>query len=278
MDAPAAGGANGETGGEAAAAMTVPRATMRLQLHRGFTFADATRLVPYLASLGISHLYASPILTARAGSMHGYDVVDPTRVNPELGGEPGLRSLVAALRNAGLGIIVDIVPNHMAVGGMENPWWSDVLQHGQASRYATFFDIDWNSADPALRGKVLAPFLGEPYGEALRSGAITLARSDDAARRSSGISTTGFRSATRIMPRSRHPRRMSTIRRRRRAGRGSMLCWSASITGLPRGAPQVTRSTGAASSTSTAWPRCGSKTMRCSKRRTRRCSVCIRRV
>jgi (1->4)-alpha-D-glucan 1-alpha-D-glucosylmutase len=152
---------------------------MRLQLHRGFTFADARRLVPYLASLGISHLYASPILTARAGSMHGYDVVDPTRVNPELGGEPGLRSLVAALRNAGLGIIVDIVPNHMAVGGMENPWWSDVLQHGQASRYATFFDIDWNSADPALRGKVLAPFLGEAYGEALRSGAITLARSDD---------------------------------------------------------------------------------------------------
>ena len=112
--------------------------------------------------------------------MHGYDVVDPTRVNPELGGEPGLRSLVAALRNAGLGIIVDIVPNHMAVGGMENPWWSDVLQHGQASRYATFFDIDWNSADPALRGKVLAPFLGDPYGEVLRSGAITLARNDDA--------------------------------------------------------------------------------------------------
>ena len=130
--------------------MTAPRATMRLQLHRGFTFADATRLVPYLASLGISHLYASPILTARAGSMHGYDVVDPTRVNPELGGEAGLRSLVAALRDAGLGIIVDIVPNHMAAGGMENAWWADVLQHGQASRYASFFDIDWNSADPGI--------------------------------------------------------------------------------------------------------------------------------
>ena len=160
--------------------MTAPRAPERLQLHSGFTFADATRLVPYLVSLGISHVYTSPILTARAGSMHGYDVVDPTQVNPELGGEAGLRSLVAALHDAGLGIIVDIVPNHMAAGGMENAWWADVLLHGQTSRYASFFDIDWNSADPALRDKVLAPFLGEPYGESLRSGAITLAREDGA--------------------------------------------------------------------------------------------------
>jgi malto-oligosyltrehalose synthase len=144
---------------------------MRLQLHRDFTFADATGLVPYAAALGISHLYSSPILAARAGSMHGYDVTDPTRVNPELGGEDGLRSLVAALRAAGLGLIVDIVPNHMAAGGMENPWWADVLRHGRASRYATFFDIDWD-----VHGKVLAPFLGEPYGEALRDGSITLAR------------------------------------------------------------------------------------------------------
>ena len=136
---------------------------MRLQLHRAFGFADAERLVPYFASLGISHLYVSPILTARAGSMHGYDVVDPTKVNPELGGEAGLRSLVATLRRAGLGIIVDIVPNHMAAGGMENPWWGDVLRHGRASRYANFFDIDWNNSDPCLRGKVLAPFLGDPY-------------------------------------------------------------------------------------------------------------------
>src|SRR5690348_9397030 len=119
--------------------MTVPRATMRLQLHRDFTFADATSLVPYLAALGVSHLYASPILTARPGSMHGYDVTDPSQVNPELGGEVGLRQLVKALRSAGLGLIVDIVPNHMAAGGVENPWWSDVLQHGRASQYATFF-------------------------------------------------------------------------------------------------------------------------------------------
>jgi malto-oligosyltrehalose synthase len=147
---------------------------MRLQLHRDFTFAEAARLVPYLVALGISHLYTSPILTARAGSTHGYDVTDPTRVNPELGGEAGLRRLVAALRGAGAGLIVDIVPNHMAAGGLENPWWGDVLRYGRASRYAKFFDIDWDSPDPALRAKVLAPFLGEPYGNALRDGKIIL--------------------------------------------------------------------------------------------------------
>ena len=156
--------------------MNVPRATMRLQLHRDFTFANAIQVVPYLAALGVSHAYVSPILTARLGSTHGYDVVDPTQVSAELGGEDGLRAFVAALRTAGLGIIVDIVPNHMAAGGMENPWWGDVLRHGRMSRYAHFFDIDWESTDPALHGKVLAPFLGDPYGEALRSGALTLER------------------------------------------------------------------------------------------------------
>jgi malto-oligosyltrehalose synthase len=153
---------------------------MRLQLHREFTFADARRLVPYIAKLGISHVYVSPVLTARPGSMHGYDVTDPTKVNPELGGEAGLRDMVAALRDAGLGLIVDIVPNHMAAGGLENPWWGDVLRHGSESRYANFFDIDWHSSDPTLHGKVLAPFLGEPYGETLRSGAITLVRENGA--------------------------------------------------------------------------------------------------
>ncbi len=149
---------------------------MRLQLHAGFTFADAAHLVPYLADLGVSHLYSSPILTARAGSLHGYDVVDPTRVNPELGGEAGLRDLVATLRAAGLGLIVDIVPNHMAVGGSDNEWWLDVLRHGPASRYAGYFDIDWNPVDPALRNKLLAPFLGQPYGEALQAGELQLAQ------------------------------------------------------------------------------------------------------
>jgi (1->4)-alpha-D-glucan 1-alpha-D-glucosylmutase len=149
---------------------------MRLQLHKEFTFADATSLVPYMVDLGISHVYSSPILTARAGSIHGYDVVDPTSVNPELGGESGLRDFVADLRAAGLGLIVDIVPNHMAVGGSDNPWWTDLLRHGRSSRYADFFDVDWETDDPDLRGKVLAPFLGRPYGDALKAAEIRLTR------------------------------------------------------------------------------------------------------
>src|SRR3984893_15023663 len=116
--------------------MNPPRATMRLQFHKGFTFDDAARQVSYLAALDVSHLYASPIMMARAGSMHGYDLGDAPRVNPELGDQQPFRRLVAALRHAGLGMIVDIVPNHMAVGGGDNAWWLDVLQHGAARRYA----------------------------------------------------------------------------------------------------------------------------------------------
>ena len=115
----------------------IPRATLRLQFHKDFTFADAERRVPYIASLGISHVYASPITKARAGSLHGYDVIDPTAVNPELGGEQALRSFVAALRDAGLGLIVDIVPNHMAAD-LANSWWVDVLRCGRAGPYAGF--------------------------------------------------------------------------------------------------------------------------------------------
>lgn len=154
--------------------MSRPRASYRLQLHAGFTFADAREQVPYLAALGISHLYLSPILTARAGSLHGYDVVDPGAVNPELGGEAGLRALVAALRGHGMGVIVDIVPNHMAVGGGDNRLWLDVLEWGRNSRYASFFDIDWEVPDPALKHRILAPFLGKSYGDALADGDITL--------------------------------------------------------------------------------------------------------
>ena len=154
------------------------RATMRLQFHNGFKFADAERLVPYIAALGISHVYASPITTARPGSMHGYDVIDPTRVNPELGGEDALRRLVATLRAAGLGLIVDIVPNHMAVDAA-NAWWLDVLEHGVASRYARYFDIDWDAADPELRGKVLLPVLGKPLHDVIGSGDIALAQTAD---------------------------------------------------------------------------------------------------
>ncbi|MBV9117744.1 MAG: malto-oligosyltrehalose synthase, partial [Acetobacteraceae bacterium] len=139
------------------------------------TFADASRLAPYMARLGVSHLYSSPILTARAGSMHGYDVVDPTSVNPELGGEAGFRRLVAALRAEGLGVVVDIVPNHMEVGG-ENPWWPDVLRLGRASPHGDVFDMDWHPDNPLLDGKVLVPVLGKPYGEALADGEIRLAR------------------------------------------------------------------------------------------------------
>src|SRR5262249_58853192 len=150
----------------------IPRATMRLQFHKGFTFADGERHIPYLARLGISHVYASPITTARPGSLHGYDVIDPTQVNPELGGEDALRRLVQALRARGLGLIVDIVPNHMAAVA-DNAWWFDVLRRGRESFYATYFDIDWERDDD-LHGKVLLPVLGQPLRQVLDAGEIKL--------------------------------------------------------------------------------------------------------
>lgn len=150
----------------------IPRATYRLQFHAGFTFADAEALLPYLSGLGISHVYASPVTTARRGSVHGYDVVDPTRINPELGGEEAFRTFVAALRRHEMGIIVDIVPNHMGVVGGENLWWQDVLQKGQKSCYAKFFDIDW-------REKLLLPVLGESFSTAIESGSLSLEKKGD---------------------------------------------------------------------------------------------------
>ena len=148
-----------------------PRATYRFQFHKDFTFADAEALVPYLDELGISHLYASPITTARSGSTHGYDVVDPTRINPELGGEEAFRSLVAALRARDMGVIIDIVPNHMGVAGGENVWWNDVLTHGEMSEYARYFDIDW-------REKLVLPILGAPLAETLASNALKVVQVD----------------------------------------------------------------------------------------------------
>ncbi|MCW2271075.1 malto-oligosyltrehalose synthase [Pseudomonas sp. MYb187] len=148
-------------------------ATLRLQFHAGFSLDDAVPLVPYFSRLGISHLYASPLLSARPGSMHGYDVVDPTRINPELGGEAALIRLVAALRQHGMGLILDIVSNHMAVGS-DNPWWQDLLTWGRRSRYATFFDIQWHSSDPLLEGQLLLPFLGSDYGAVLQAGDLKL--------------------------------------------------------------------------------------------------------
>ncbi|MGA0588277.1 malto-oligosyltrehalose synthase [Dyella sp. KRB-257] len=150
-----------------------PRALARLQFHAGFTLDDAAALVDYYAELGISHLYASPLLRARPGSTHGYDVIDPHQLNPELGGEPALRRLVARLRQHGMGLVLDIVPNHMYAGA-GNAWWMDVLRHGRASRYAGYFDIDWASPDPLVRGHVLLPILGKPYAQALREGDVRL--------------------------------------------------------------------------------------------------------
>lgn len=154
------------------------RATLRLQFHRDFTLADAERWVDYYAALGISHIYASPLQASRAGSPHGYDGVDPTRIDSELGGEAALKSLVSRLRAHNMGLVLDIVPNHLAVGGSENLWWQDVLAWGGDSPYAGFFDIDWhpdiNNADPTLNGKLLVPFLGAAYAEVLNSGELTL--------------------------------------------------------------------------------------------------------
>lgn len=147
----------------------IPRATYRLQFTREFPFAAAEAIIPYLAELGVSHVYASPVTQAHSGSTHGYDVVDPTRINPELGGDAGFRSLVTALRARGLGIIIDIVPNHMGVAGGENPYWNDVLQHGRSSVYAPYFDIDWSRP-------IVLPILGATLQDVIASGDVAIER------------------------------------------------------------------------------------------------------
>ena len=151
-----------------------PLATYRLQLHREFTFAQATALLPYLARLGVSHVYCSPFLKARAGSTHGYDVVDYGRINPELGDEASFARFCSSLGENGLGLILDFVPNHMGVGHADNAWWLDVLEWGQASPFAGYFDIDWSPPRRDLVGKVLVPILGKSYGAALTGGEIEL--------------------------------------------------------------------------------------------------------
>jgi (1->4)-alpha-D-glucan 1-alpha-D-glucosylmutase len=150
----------------------IPRATYRLQLDPQLTFAEAARAVPYLAELGVSHLYLSPVLAAAPGSTHGYDVVDPDRVSEVLDGEAGFTALVAAAHAAGLGILLDIVPNHMSIAGTANGWWMDVLENGSASHYAHYFDVDWGGVSE----RVLLPVLGERYGRALTSGLLHLVR------------------------------------------------------------------------------------------------------
>jgi malto-oligosyltrehalose synthase len=150
----------------------VPRATYRVQLHAGFTFADAAAIVPYLERLGVSHLYLSPILKARAGSLHGYDVVDHSQVNPELGGADGLERLAATARAHRMGLIVDVVPNHMAIFAADNQWWLDVLENGPSGRYAGYFDIDWRPFRASMRDRLLVPVLGDAFGALLERGEL----------------------------------------------------------------------------------------------------------
>ncbi|MEO8079908.1 MAG: malto-oligosyltrehalose synthase, partial [Caldimonas sp.] len=152
----------------------IPRATYRLQFHKDFGFDDAVAVLPYLARLGVSHVYCSPILRARPGSMHGYDIVAHDEINPELGGPEGFARFTQALRRHGLGQLLDMVPNHMGVLGEDNAWWMDVLENGAASTYAKYFDIEWHPVDADLDGKVLVPALGAHYGEVLAKGDLVV--------------------------------------------------------------------------------------------------------
>jgi len=156
------------------AAPQIPTATYRLQLNRTFTFRDAAALVPYLAELGISHCYVSPYLRARPGSMHGYDIIDHNSLNPEIGSPEDYEVFVSVLHQHGMGQVLDIVPNHMGVMGSDNAWWLDVLENGEASEYAEYFDIDWDPIKDELQGKVLIPILGDQYGNVLESGELAL--------------------------------------------------------------------------------------------------------
>lgn len=150
-----------------------PRATYRFQFNENFRLADALALVPYLAELGISHVYSSPLFKARPHSQHGYDVCDFNQLNPEIGTETDLEMLVVALRERDMGLVLDIVPNHMATAP-ENAWWWDVLAHGRQSKFADYFDIDWNAPDPRTRGKVLLPILGDRYDRVLERGELKI--------------------------------------------------------------------------------------------------------
>jgi len=159
----------------APAGAKIPRATYRLQLNSDFTFADAAALVPYLDALGVSHVYCSPYLRARPNSTHGYDIIDHSAFNPDLGGAEGFERLCGELRKHGMGQILDMVPNHMGVMGADNAWWMDVLENGPASAFGDFFDIDWQPVNPELLNRVLVPVLGDHYGVVLEAGELKLA-------------------------------------------------------------------------------------------------------
>jgi (1->4)-alpha-D-glucan 1-alpha-D-glucosylmutase len=154
----------------------VPSATYRLQLNRDFTFDDAAHVSDYLSALGVTHAYCSPYLQAAPGSTHGYDVIDHTRPNVELGGEEGFRRFAAALRTARMGQVLDIVPNHMAISTAANWWWADVLENGPSSHFASYFDVQWAPPEARLRNTVLIPILRDHYGRVLEAGGLKIAR------------------------------------------------------------------------------------------------------
>ncbi|NJN17126.1 MAG: malto-oligosyltrehalose synthase [Oscillochloris sp.] len=158
----------------------IPRCTYRLQFNADFTLTAAEQIVAYLDELGISDLYASPLLTPRSGSSHGYDTTDHGRINPEIGGERAFDRLSAALTSHGLGLMLDVVPNHMGIGDQRNGWWLDVLENGPSSIYAPYFDIDWDPVAAQLQNKVLLPVLGDQYGNILERGELTLHYEDGA--------------------------------------------------------------------------------------------------
>ena len=154
--------------------MSTPLSTYRLQLHAGFTFADAATICPYLANLGVTHVYTSPILQAATGSTHGYDTVDHDRISDDLGGQDGYDVFLAALRANGLGHVLDIVPNHMSTETPANRWWNDVLENGRSSQHAPAFDIDWTPDDASLRDRILVAVLGDQYGHELDKGRLQI--------------------------------------------------------------------------------------------------------
>jgi (1->4)-alpha-D-glucan 1-alpha-D-glucosylmutase len=156
----------------------IPVATYRLQFNRAFTFEDAGRIVPYLAALGISDVYASSYLAARPGSLHGYDIADHNALNPEVGTEADYDRFVGALRERGMGQVVDVVPNHMGIAQACNRWWNDVLENGPSSPYAEFFDVDWQPVKRELANKILLPILGDQYGRVLENQELRLAYTD----------------------------------------------------------------------------------------------------
>jgi (1->4)-alpha-D-glucan 1-alpha-D-glucosylmutase len=215
-----------------------PLATYRVQLHAGFTFRDAARIVPYLADLGIDALYTSPFLKAHPGSTHGYDVVDYNALNPEIGTETDFGRLVATLRAHGMGLVVDFVPNHMGIAGGANAWWQDVLENGQSSPYAEYFDIDWAPLQSAATGKVVLPVLGDHYGAVLENGDLQLRYEE------SGFTVCYYRLPLPIAPPSyplilRQP--LPALEARLAADDGHLLEYQSIVTAFERLPPQSER-------------------------------------